>query len=61
MLDPIWCNFSICLFGGWVGLELERLLKRQRPLKTFDFVIPGTSTISGKADEDGVQERTKED
>lgn len=42
-------------------MELERLLKRQRPLKTFDFMIPGTSTIAGEADEDGVQERTKED
>lgn len=25
------------------------------------LVIPGTSTVAGKADEDGVQERTKED
>lgn len=35
--------------------------KRQRPLKTFDFVIPGTSTIAVKADEGGIQERTKGD
>lgn len=35
--------------------------KRQRPLKTFDFVIAGTSTIAVKADEGGVQERTKGD
>lgn len=42
---------------GWLG----RLLKRQRLLKTLDFVIPGTSTIAVKADEDGVQKRSKED